>query len=164
MTSCSSCGGSPRSQPNTNSSSEPPTSQAIKSHSLTLYLSLFRDSDNWHQPPNLFRPQSHRFQPPSSTEPAIGTSSLRFPRCHPQQRRLSYALIVPEWMELLQNFPLHLQPPVPSLDVLTLSNIITFAHSVLKIISSTIQVYIRGINISVKLSSGPHVQPRPTHT
>ena len=111
-TSCSSCESSSWSQPNTNSSSVPPTSQVIKTQLLS-HSSLFRDSDNWHQPPNLFRPQSHRFQQPYSTDSATGTSSLRFPRRHPQQRRSTYALIVPDRMELLQNFPLHLQPPVP---------------------------------------------------
>lgn len=42
----------------------------------------------------------------------------------------------------------------PSLDTLTLSNVITFVHSILKIKTSTIQVYISRINIFAKLSSG----------
>ncbi|XP_054457981.1 uncharacterized protein LOC129093883 [Anoplopoma fimbria] len=44
--------------------------------------------------------------------------------------------------------------PFPSLDVLTLTNFITFAHSLLKIKPSTIRVYISGINFFAKLSSG----------
>ena len=42
----------------------------------------------------------------------------------------------------------------PSFDILTLSNFNTFAHSILKIKSSTIQVYISGINFFIELSSG----------
>ncbi|KAE8295200.1 hypothetical protein D5F01_LYC06126 [Larimichthys crocea] len=44
--------------------------------------------------------------------------------------------------------------PFPTLDVLTFTNFITFAHSIQKIKSSTIQVYLSGINFLVKISSG----------
>ncbi|KAE8280208.1 hypothetical protein D5F01_LYC20760 [Larimichthys crocea] len=44
--------------------------------------------------------------------------------------------------------------PFPTLDVLTISNFITFAHSIQKIKSSTMQVYLSGINFFIKLSSG----------
>ena len=44
--------------------------------------------------------------------------------------------------------------PFPTLDVFTLSNFISFAHSILKIKSSTIQVYLSGINFLIKLSTG----------
>ncbi|KAK0154281.1 hypothetical protein N1851_003636 [Merluccius polli] len=44
--------------------------------------------------------------------------------------------------------------PFPTLDVRTFSSFITFAHSIQKIKSSTIQVYLSGINFFAKLSSG----------
>ena len=83
-------------------------------------------------------PQSHCSQPSSSTDPTVGTS------CH-------RSLYMTTW-NFCKTFHAAYSLWFPLLDVLTLFNFITFAHSILKIKFSTIQV--SGIIFFVKLSWG----------
>ena len=97
-------------------------------NSVADSLSRFRDSDSWHQPLTLFQFQSHRFQPPSSTDsavPLVTASQDAILNSITPQMHSSY---LTRW-NCFKTFHATYSLSFPSLDVLTLSNFITFAHS-----------------------------------
>lgn len=64
-------------------------------------------------------------------------------------------------MVLLQVTPYPPQPPFPLYwHNLTTTNLITYTHTVLKFRTSTIQVYVSGINFFSKLLSGAPAEPQ----
>ncbi|KAE8289519.1 hypothetical protein D5F01_LYC11221 [Larimichthys crocea] len=99
------------------------------------------NSNSWLQTPTLFQLQSHRIQPLSSADSAAGTPGRHVARLHPQQRHSTNPLLIP-------GIALKLSTHQITSHSLRFSNFITFIKS------STIQVYLSGINFLAKLSSG----------
>ncbi|KAL0194682.1 hypothetical protein M9458_008254, partial [Cirrhinus mrigala] len=101
-------------------------------------------SGPWLQTQTYIPRQFHRFLLPSSTKSSSGRPLTRF---------TTLSAYLTGW-NCFKAYHSYYQIPFPLLDVWSICNFVTHAHSNLNIRASTIQTYLSGINFILKLATG----------
>ena len=132
---------------------EPSDAQRSQISTTTSLLTPSRNPDTWPQRQTPFPLRSLRFPVQPSHDGTPPRPSSPHPRRHPSLSPRTLSTYWTAW-KCFKSFHTSHHLTLPSFDLLSITSLISYAHTHLSIHTSTIHVYLRGTNLFCKLLSG----------